>query len=364
MPISPDLAVRLSAGMLRLAGQTEVALIRRVSRTLAAGMARPEWAREKLAALQALQDALTADGQRFVRLGTAEARAAAEAAATAGQDAAVADLRRALGGLRPVLPNLDAAILLASEATAPIGSATGGILRASLDAYRAAVAEGSTGVILGADTRRQGAQRALDRWATRGITAFRDRAGRQWDLASYAEMSTRTGVQRAVTAAHVETLQGNGVGWVIISNAPQECVLCRPFEGKILSLGGPTGRVTARGPAGGTFTFDVKDTLSGAQSNGLFHPGCRHSTGAYLPGLTQPHKGPTADPEGDAARQKLRYLERKVRAAKRLEAAALDDTAATKARARIRAAQAEIRAHVDSTTAKRQPARERIGAAR
>lgn len=360
MPISPELAVKLSAGMLRLAGQTELALIKRVRDGLAPGMESPRWADEKLAALQQLQAALQRDGARFVQLGTAEARSAAEAAATAGRTVAAAELRAALRGLKPVLPGLDAAIALALEMTAPIGVAAPGILRATVDGYRAAVAEASFGVITGADTRRQAAQRALDRWAARGITGFMDSRGRQWDMSSYAEMATRSAVQKAMTQAHVQTLADNGTHYVIVSNAPQECEKCRPYEGKILALpGGQVGSVTVDG-----HTFDVLTTLQQAESKGLFHPGCRHSTGAYLPGFTQPHAGPTADPQGDKDRQKLRYLERKVRAAKRLEAAALDDAAATKARARVRAAQAEIRSHVATTTAKRQPARERIGAAR
>lgn len=70
----------------------------------------------------------------------------------------------------------------------------------------------------------------------------------------------------------------------------------------------------------------------------------------------------TADPEGDAARQRLRYLERQTRAAKRVEAVAMDETARKAAAARVRAYQAKIRHHVATTTAKRQPHRERLGA--
>jgi hypothetical protein len=86
---------------------------------------------------------------------------------------------------------------------------------------------------------------------------------------------------------------------------------------------------------------------------------------AYLPGATRlPPAGSTADPDGDKARQRLRLLERRVRAAKRQEAAALDDTARRAARARVREVQAQIRNHVATTSAKRQPAREQIGSAR
>jgi hypothetical protein len=72
--------------------------------------------------------------------------------------------------------------------------------------------------------------------------------------------------------------------------------------------------------------------------------------------------GDVADPEGYEATTKLRYLERKVRESKRMEAAAMDDEARLKAMRRKRSYQARIREHVSTTSAKRQPHRERLGA--
>jgi len=72
----------------------------------------------------------------------------------------------------------------------------------------------------------------------------------------------------------------------------------------------------------------------------------------------------TADSAGDAARQKLRYLERQVRSWKRTQAVALDPAAERKAGAQVRAYQAKIRELVATTSAKRIPAREQVGRAR
>ena len=102
-------------------------------------------------------------------------------------------------------------------------------------------------------------------------------------------------------------------------------------------------------------------TLAEATNAGLFHCNCRHSVSAYQEGITRPMTN-TEDPQGYADTQKLRYYERQVRISKRLQAAAMDDAASAKAGARVRAYQAKIRAHVASTTAKRQPVRERLGA--
>ncbi|MEX5713202.1 phage minor capsid protein [Parafrankia sp. FMc6] len=84
-----------------------------------------------------------------------------------------------------------------------------------------------------------------------------------------------------------------------------------------------------------------------------------HSASAYLPGVTRLPEGPTDDPQGDADRQRLRALERKVRAARRLEASAVTPEARKAAAAKVRQGQAAIREHVATSTAKRQPHRER-----
>lgn len=102
-------------------------------------------------------------------------------------------------------------------------------------------------------------------------------------------------------------------------------------------------------------------TLDEARAAGLQHVTCRHGINAFQPGITRPMTN-TADPQGYADTTKLRYLERQTRAAKRVQAAAMDPAAAQAASVRVRAYQAKIRSHVASTTAKRQPVRERLGA--
>ncbi len=606
MPISPEFITRLAGQVLAYAGSAEVAVTQAVAGRVGKGIDRDDWAAQKLLGVRALQDELLRIAAQFTTDVSPAARTAVERGAAGGQAAAKQELYAALKHLEPRVPGLQAVIELAAEALEPVtgGAATTGILRAATDAYRAVVAEASSHVVSGSLTRRQAAQRALDRWATRGVVAFVDRRGREWDMVSYAEMATRAASQRAMIAAHGATLRDNGVNLVIVSNAPQECKRCRPWEGKVLTLGPSDGRnksladaqaagfmhpgailgnervralgrtenavraryegpsvhlTTARGyrltvspnhpvltsngwraadllcegdqvftqPGGrGSAlaprieheafdqmppTFDdvldavgahgrhtsvpsaadhlhgdgrfcqgeidvvwansgllpivdsgfsehlchgcliradvelfaltgggsalqliggVRHTDSVARSlaNGdatrlqpasqrrladVEDPGevlaglacgvspdklvhidrqwftghaydlqtttgaylaadilvhnCRHSIGAYIPGFTEPHAGPTADPEGDAARQRLRELERRVRAARRLEAAALDEPARKAAQARVRAIQAQIREHLSEgagTTLQRQPARERIGAAR
>lgn len=376
MPIDPELPERLARAVYGIAGRAELEMVRLIATRLAAGLGSPDWADQKLSALSALLRQLdTLAGEMLLGV-RSEAASAVQQAAAEGVSAAGKDVGAALGRVLTarVLPGADALAILLAESLrpldAPLAAMRGTILRTTQDAYRSVVADVAGRVLLGTGTRRQAAQEALNRFARAGVSGFTDRAGRRWDLASYAEMATRTAAQRAMVSAHTAALEGQGVRLVMVSNAPQECARCRPWEGKVLSLGPGAGpsEIRATNPAAGEFgplvTVHVAGTLAEATAAGLFHPNCRHSVGAYLPGLTKPLSGRLADPEGDAARQRLRALERQLRAWKRVEAAALDDQAAARPRAAIRATQAAIREHVASTSAKRQPQRERIGVAR
>lgn len=363
MPVSPDLAAGLAQATVDLYSEAERILLARMAKHLAAGLDSASWAEDKLLGVQIIRKQVQA---LVARLDEQVPQAVAEALVTAynrGGAAAVADLAAVLGGplegfAEPLRVSGEPAVrVLVAETVTKVSATHGRILRVAVDGFRQVIADASAQVLIGTQTRREAAQRALDRFAARGITGFVDRLGRGWDLASYAEMAVRTASARATVDAHADRLIAYGQDLVIVSDAPQECKLCRPWEGKVLSLSGGTAG-TVEGGRG----VRVAGTLEDARAAGLFHPGCRHSTSLFQPGIT---KTPTrtADPEGDAARQKLRYLERQTRAWKRREAAALDDAAGARAHAKVAGYQQQIREHVASTSAKRQRQREQITAA-
>jgi hypothetical protein len=106
----------------------------------------------------------------------------------------------------------------------------------------------------------------------------------------------------------------------------------------------------------------VKATLDDARARGFQHPNCRHSVRTYLPGVTQLPDGPTADPDGDKARQRQRAIERAIRRWKEREAASLDPVATAAARAKVRTWQGEMRGHLKANPSlKRLRYREEIG---
>ncbi len=386
MPVSPAMAEDLAAKVARLYEDAEAALLERLAAALEADIESPRWAELKLAAIGNLRTAVEAVANALQQDSDGAVRRALVEAYNRGRQAAVAELGALDIGrelvARRTLPNAPAVDRLAASMAHDTRPVYARITRAVVDAYRRVVARASGNVLLGTMTRRQAAQRALDQFAQRGITGFVDRSGRSWNMASYAEMAVRSVTARAAVEGHVDALGEIGVGLVVVSDAPLECPLCRPWEGEILSLSGPSGPHTVRaehaappdqprrgllrrrGPAP-TVVVHVAGSLLEARAAGLFHPNCRHSLSAYLPGVsTRPQAPPHPHGATYEDTQQQRYLERQVRAWKRKAAASMGDQARRKANARVREYQARIRELTDAKDLPRKRAREQIGAAR
>lgn len=403
MPVDRGVAADLAQHLVDLYTEAQTRLATHIAQQLAAGMASPDWAEQKLRALARLEQwtrtmlaRLAADSTgrveqqivlayargsqaalaelRGLQLGQAERLALGNRVDAVARLARLAEardsaLRRELVEVRQALPGIHAVQRLAFTLTSQLRGTHLRIARWGLDAYRQVVGEvAAPGVLLGVDTRRRAAQRAWERLLVEGVTGFEDRAGRRWELASYVEMASRTTVAQAAVEGHLDRLADADLDLVIVSDAPQECERCRPWEGKVLARGGPDGARTIQREHATEDDEQVRVDLAGsfdeAIRKGLMHPNCRHSVRAYLPGVTKVPRD-TADPEGDRARQHLRHLERLVRSWKLREQAAIDPAAKRAAAAKVREHQARIKAHVDSTPGLlRQRAREQVGVAR
>lgn len=336
----PDLALQLAKATADLYGSAVESLLEMVTRRVAQGIDQPGWADRKLVEVSRLRAEARSVVARLEAAGPTTVEEAIRDAYRLGGEAAVLEVGGAVGQSQAV----DA---LVREMVTGLQSAHGQIVRATLDSYRTVIAEGAApDVLTGARTRRQAAQRALNRFADRGITGFVDRSGRQWELRSYVEMATRTSVGRAHVAGALDRYQQAGHDLVIISDAPQECSVCRPFEGRVFSIGGKSLQYPP---------------LSSAL--GLFHADCRHSASVYIEGLTRPLTH-TADPEGDAARQEQRRLERGVRQWRQRQVVALDDSTRRQATKRVQEWDAKLARHVERHDLKRLRYREQITAAR
>lgn len=379
MPVSPAMAEDLAANVRELYEEAEYALLGHLARALDQGIDSPRWAELKLAAVGNLRTAVEEIAAALEQDATGAVAAALMEAYQRGRQAAVAemgglDIGRELAASH-ALPNAPAVDRLAMSYARDTRPLYLRITRAVMDVFRSVITRVSGVVLLGGLTRRQAAQRALDEFARKGVTGFVDRSGRSWDMASYSEMAVRSITARAAIDGHIDALAEIRVGLVIVSDAPLECPLCAAWEGKILTLGPETGARTIQVEHaiqdGGLFaatrmvTVEVAGSLAEARQKGLFHPNCRHSESAFLPGVTtRPprHETPGTTYE-DTQRQ--RAIERHIRAWKRRQAAAVDEPARKAAGAKVREWQKKAREHVAAhDDLKRKPQREQITSAR
>lgn len=352
MPISPAMADAAAEEIRRIYAEAERIVAEKIARRVARGIDEEGYYERKLAELQALRREIEAELRRLQQAEREVERIVADAYEK-GSQSAIVDLRKVAQAdtLRTAFTatNQRAIEALVRTTIDNLRATHLRILRQAEDVYRQVIAEtAAPQVLTGALTRREAAQLALNRFADMGITGFVDRAGRTWTIESYAEMATRTATGQAAIQGHIDRLIENDRDLVIVSDAPEECPLCAPWEGRVLSL---TGRTPGY------------PTVDQARSAGLFHPNCRHSLGAYIPGLTEPMRQ-TRDAEGYRLRQQQRYMERQIRKWKLRESVALDEDAKREARTKVRAWQARMREFVGEHDRKRLYAREQINRAR
>lgn len=345
--IDPVRAIEWAAALRELYVAAERQVLVSVARRLGRGVDRPGWAEAKLAELGALRRELEVAIARLDTDGPARLAEIVERAHLAGKAAAAEVLEL------PVLAGthrFGVAALLDATSGALRGTHLA-ILRTATDVYRSTIAEAAALSVTGATTRREAAWVAMRRFADRGVSGFVDERGRRWDLASYTEMATRSAVGQAFVEGHLDQVVGRGHDLVRISNSPDECPRCRPWEGRVLSVGG----LDPRHPA-----------LSEARAAGLFHPGCTHGLAPYIAGLSRPF-GPTADRIGFEERARQRGIERHIRHWRRREAVAEamgDARGQGQAATRVATWQAEQRRFIADTGRRRDYRREQLAGAR
>ncbi|MFI5883535.1 phage minor capsid protein [Streptomyces sp. NPDC051554] len=370
MAIHPGMVEDLAATTRDTYATAEERLLGIIARQLAAGLEAPGWVEAKLAAVQQVRRSAQAVVDELAKATRLDVFDAVAEAYNVGHRSAVAELGALSDDARRLvddrLPNAQAVDRLAQEAVDVVTATHRGILRAVVDTFRAVVSRVAATPLLGTGTRRQAVQGALREFANAGIRAFVDKAGRRWSLPSYAEMAVRTATARAATEAHMRTLAEHGVDLVVVSNAPRECPLCRPWERKVLTIGGPSGRRTVEVEHavedGRMVRVDVAGSLDEARAAGLQHPNCRHSVSSYTPGLTTVEDA-EPDPDGYEAGQRQRAIERNIRKWRRREAVATTPAEKRACAAKVRAWQGNMRQHLaDNPDLRRLRQREQPGA--
>lgn len=376
MPVDPDKIAAISRESVDLYRAAETAILTDLTKRLGQGMDAPDWAVRRLGALATLRNTATSILNLVLQALADSIRAALAAAWRLGAGAATLDLPAQLlprdsdavnarQRARAEVPRARLIENLAQALVEDVGAKHSNVVRDIADAYKKVIAEATAVSIAGNMTRRQASQNAYQKLIDRGLTGFTDVSGRRWRLSSYVEMAVRTVTQRAAIQGQVDKQLAMGQPFAIVSDHVQECILCRDFENRVVRLDdGPTGRIEVthqltKQPT----TITVVATVEQARARGLFHPGCRHGLKVFIPGVTKPLAKETADPEGDAARQRQRAIERQIRHWKERKLGALDPAAEKAAGVKVRAWQQAMRDHLAANPdLKRLAYRESIGA--
>ena len=135
------------------------------------------------------------------------------------------------------------------------------------DIYRTVALESVRGTVAGYKTWQNVAESHRKKLAEEGITGFKDKAGKQWNMRTYAEMVARTTTMEAHVQGTANRLLENGQDLIKVTTHGDSCSMCTPWQGKVLSLTGKT---------------EGYPTLEEAKSQGLFHPNCGHDFGLYI----------------------------------------------------------------------------------
>ena len=187
-----------------------------------------------------------------------------------GVEAADADLRA--HGIdiitNPGIIHERTARVLSEAISSRLEDVSGVIGRRVDDIFRTVQLEAATGSALGYQTVKDAARTLRSDLVEKGITSFRDAAGRNWDLATYAEMAAITVTTEARNRGTWNEFAAHGEDLVIVSTHPMSCPKCAPWQGVVLSISGSTPGYA---------------TLQDAEGDGLFHPRCRHATALHIP---------------------------------------------------------------------------------
>lgn len=327
MAMSPDQMANLAEEIRDIYSDLELKIIDMISKRLAKNLQAPDWQTRKLIELQQvlrIVNKLVGDAEKASLQLTQDIIERGWAAGISGADA---DYINAYGSLSAFLTsnintvNNVALVNLVAESQGLIKTLNYNIIRRTNDIYANVIREASIEVITGVSARKQAVQNALNRFAATGITGFVDKAGKNWNIASYADMAIRTAVGRASMAGHETRITQLGEDLVIVSEHPDECSICRPWEGKVLSISGTDPRYRS---------------LSSAKAAGLFHPNCGHTATLYVDGVTSPIVKKTGTSNNYEKKQRLNEINRNIRKWKLREAAAIDPIEKNKATNKVK----------------------------
>jgi hypothetical protein len=231
------------------------------------------------------------------------------------------------------------------------------------DAYQEATRDAVTRNLGGVIDLRTAQREAASELLGRGVRGFTDRAGRQWEIGSYSEMSTRTAAHRAFMEGSLDATENIAdIHLVTIVITAVSCKECAAQRGKVFSTDGtPAGTYSLESAiADEMIDVVVVGGLDIARAAGWDHPNCTCQLAPFLPGTKPVGANTRWTPEKSKARDDLRALERGMRGLRRQLAAAMTPAERKAIRARIADQSTKIGAHAKANGLVRKPYRESL----
>jgi Phage minor capsid protein 2 len=221
------------------------------------------------------------------------------------------------------------------------------LIKTSQQAYLNVVNQTVGKVLAGSVTPQQALRESITELSKRGTPALIDKAGKHWSPEAYMNMVMRSSVNNVANAMQDARMDDYDVDLVEISSHMGARPKCAPYQGKIFSRSGYNNR------------FPSLSTTSYGQPDGLFGINCRHIKYPYVPGLSikryQPYNE-KKNRERYEHTQQQRYLERRIRQAKRelsMMNAIGDEVGIKKAGEKLRNRQADMRGFIETTGLRR-----------
>lgn len=209
-------------------------------------------------------------------------------------------------------------------------------------------------VLSGVATPYQALRETASKWAEKGIPSLIDKAGRKWSTEGYVNMITRTMSNNIANEMQFSRMDEYGADLIEVSSHMGARPRCAPFQGKIYSRSGnhkkyPPLSSTSYGEAAG---------LKGVNCGHIFYP--------FIEGISERRYRPIEKQENSDAyklSQKQRYLERRIRNAKRelnMMSTMGDDIGIDIANKKVKLRQADMRAFISDTGRTRRRNREQV----
>lgn len=209
-------------------------------------------------------------------------------------------------------------------------------------------------VLSGVLTPQQALREAAAKWAEKGIPALIDKSGKRWSTEAYISTVTRSMSNNVANDMQDARFDEYGVDLIEISSHAGARPLCAPYQGRIFSRSGKDHK------------YPPLSSTSYGEPAGIRGVNCGHVFYPYIPGVTRRTYKPYPKAENERIykeSQKQRYLERRIRSAKREKSmmeSIGDEEGAKKASKKVRDRQAVMREFIHQSERTRRYDREQV----